>query len=145
MPQEGGVVCGHSLPGGTYLPISQLAAKMSTRSFLSPATFAPSRWREDEKFGADKLDTVQLFSFGPRNCIGKNFALFQIRLILTHIFWNFEIEPVEQTDMHWNDQKAWATWHRVPLIVRLLERRLDLLDKVGTSTIRLGTSTFANI
>ena len=126
MPQGGGVVCGHALPGGTYLQINQYAANMCTRNFVSPATFAPSRWMEDDQFCTDKTDAVQPFSFGPRNCIGKNLALFQIRLILAHIFWNFEIGVVEETDMHWSDQKAWATWQRVPLIVELRERQLSL-------------------
>ncbi|KAI4189221.1 MAG: hypothetical protein L6R41_001601 [Letrouitia leprolyta] len=124
-PREGAVVCGHALPGGTCVQINQYAANMCTRNFSSPTTFAPTRWMGDEKFSDDKLDAVQPFSFGPRNCIGKTLALFQVRLVLCKLFWNFDIEAVGETDKDWRNQKSWATWHRKPLILGVRERKMD--------------------
>lgn len=124
-PQEGAVVCGHAIPGGTCVQINQWAANMCTRNIVSPATFAPTRWMGDDEYRTDKLDAVQPFSVGPRNCIGKSLALFQVRLILCHLFWNFDFEPVEETDMHWRDQKAWVTWDKKPLVVGVHDRKMD--------------------
>ena len=122
-PVEGGTVSGFALPGGIAVQINQYAANRSTRNFVSPATFAPSRWLGDSQFETDKKDACQPFSVGPRNCIGKNLALFEMRLIIARLFWNFEMEPVEETDRGWLNQLGWMAWQRKPLIVRLIARK----------------------
>ena len=85
MPQACGVVCGHALQGGTYLQIKQYAADMCTPKFVSPATFASSRWMGDDQFCTDMTDAVQPFSFEPHNYIGHNLALFPILLVLSYV------------------------------------------------------------
>ena len=70
-PPQGDTVSGYWVPGGTGIQLNQLAAFHSPLNFTSPETFAPSRWLGDARFASDRLDVVQPFSVGPRNCIGK--------------------------------------------------------------------------
>lgn len=39
----------------------------------------------------------QPFGAGPRNCIGKRFAILEIKVAMTRILQNFSIEPTEDT------------------------------------------------
>jgi cytochrome P450 len=43
----------------------------SAHNFTDPFGFHPERFLHDPKFASDKLDIVQPFSVGPRNCIGR--------------------------------------------------------------------------
>ena len=51
-------------------------------------------------------------------------ALAEIRLMLTHMLWAFDMELAEETDEEWAKQKAWMTWFKKPLIVKLTERKV---------------------
>lgn len=63
------------------------------------------------------------FSLGPRNCIGRNLAYLEMRLVLTHLLWTFDLEqPAVQGPEEverWETQKNWILWDKAPLIVRL--------------------------
>lgn len=122
-PPNGDFVSGHWVPPKTGVQINQYATNLSHHNFSSPFTFAPSRWLRDPQYADDKLDAVQPFSMGARNCIGKNLANAEIALVLTRILWEFDITLSDETDKDWPDQKAWFTWSKKPLIVNLKERR----------------------
>ncbi|KAL8691298.1 MAG: hypothetical protein Q9218_003442 [Villophora microphyllina] len=109
-------------PPGIGVSLNQYAANMSHRNFSSPWIFAPSRWLGDPQYVDDKLDVVQPFSVGARNCIGRNLAKAEIALILTRLVWEFDIALAEETDKNWPDQKAWFTWQKKPLVVEIRER-----------------------
>lgn len=51
-------------------------------------------------------------------------ALAEIRLMLTHMLWTFDMELAEETDEEWAKQKAWMTWEKKPLVVKLTERKV---------------------
>lgn len=55
---------------------------------------------------------------------GYSLALAEIRLGLTLMLWTFDMELAEETDEEWPKQKAWLTWEKKPLIVRLTERKM---------------------
>lgn len=116
---------------------------MSRRNFSSPWTFAPSRWLNDPQYAGDKLDALQPFSTGARNCIGKksvapstrpwshtnqvlddSLANAEIALVLTRLLWEFDITLSDETDSNWPDQQAWFTWNKKPLVVKLQERTM---------------------
>jgi len=65
---------------------------------------------------------LQPFSVGARNCIGKNLANAEIRLLLASLLWHFDLSLSEETDSDWRAQKAWFVWQRKPLLVRVVER-----------------------
>ena len=52
----------------------------------------------------------------------KSLALAEIRLTLAHMLWHFDIVLEEATDEDWAFQKAWFTWAKKPLVVRLKVR-----------------------
>ncbi|KAL8766416.1 MAG: hypothetical protein Q9209_006792 [Squamulea sp. 1 TL-2023] len=121
-PAAGDYISGYWVPPKTGVQINQYAAYMSRRNFSSPWTFAPSRWMKDPQYASDKLDVVQPFSVGARNCIGRNLASAEIHFVLTRLLWEFDIYLSEETGRNWPDQKAWFTWMKKPLVVNIKER-----------------------
>ncbi|KAL9005678.1 MAG: hypothetical protein Q9188_001537 [Gyalolechia gomerana] len=122
-PPCGDFISGYWVSPKTGVQINQYAANLSRRNFSSPFTFAPSRWLRDPQYADDKLDAVQPFSVGARNCIGKNLANAEIALVLTRLLWEFDIALAEETDKDWPNQKAWFSWSKKPLVVEMKERR----------------------
>ncbi|EOD48095.1 putative cytochrome p450 protein [Neofusicoccum parvum UCRNP2] len=117
-PPQGAQICGEWVPGGTFVGIHQYAQFRSPRNFSEPDVFAPERWMEtgDPRWEGDRRDALQPFSFGPRNCIGRNLAYVEMRLILATILWNFDMEIVPGQD-RWSDQKIFAVWEKSPLML----------------------------
>jgi cytochrome P450 len=71
VPKGGANITGHFVPEGTTVVVAQWPMNHSTRNFSDPFSFRPERFLTPEKFPYDKLDAVQPFSTGPRDCIGK--------------------------------------------------------------------------
>jgi cytochrome P450 len=57
------------------------AATKSLRNFSDPYFFPPKRWLDREN-ATDKLGAINLFSFRPRGCIGKQLGYMEMRLII---------------------------------------------------------------
>jgi cytochrome P450 len=58
------------------------------------------------------------FSVGPRDCVGKIFALAEVRLILSKLLWNFDLRLGEK-EWDWYSQKAFLVWDKQPLYLEL--------------------------
>ncbi|KAI7909997.1 hypothetical protein M0657_008647 [Pyricularia oryzae] len=132
VPACGAVVAGCPLPSGTTVSVAPWAAVFSARNFADPERFAPERWLDeggaDPRYAADRRGASQPFSTGPRGCMGKNLAYFELRLVLAHLLWHFDLEPTdsaagrecmrrwEQTDMD-----TYQTWMKPDLWVDLKE------------------------
>lgn len=97
------------------------AAFRAPSNFHLPDSFIPERFLEarDSAFANDKREVLQPFSVGPRNCIGQNLANVEMRLILTRVLFNFDLELDEGRTGDWLDQKAFALWEKPPLWVKL--------------------------
>ena len=67
----GEFVSGYFVPEGTALCVSSYPTAHSERNFKDPDIFVPERWMGDARYAGDKRDSMQPFSFGPRNCLGK--------------------------------------------------------------------------
>ena len=98
----------------------QWASYRSTINFHRPDEFLPERWLKDgpEEFANDNKAAFNPFSFGPRNCLGRNLAYHEARLLLTKTLWNFDIELVDPQS-RWNDQKIFFLWDKPALMVNL--------------------------
>ncbi|KAK8017967.1 cytochrome P450 [Apiospora marii] len=119
VPEGGRVVCGQFVPGGYTVGVHQLAADRSSRNFAEPDAFAPERWLGDPRFDKDQKAACQPFSYGARNCIGKNLAIAELKTILSRMIWNFDMELVPVSRGWLNRQKAYTAWKKEELKVAL--------------------------
>ncbi|OJJ02879.1 hypothetical protein ASPVEDRAFT_131535 [Aspergillus versicolor CBS 583.65] len=120
-------IAGFDLPIGTTVFVHQSGAYQSPANFHDPQRFIPERWLPESKrdpaspFYSDNRDVLQPFSVGPRNCIGRNLAFAEMRIIFARILWNFDLELCEES-ANWGDQKSYVVWEKVPLMCKLTLR-----------------------
>ncbi|KAF2667467.1 cytochrome P450 [Microthyrium microscopicum] len=120
VPPGGDIVDGYAVPGGTSVGVCQWAAYHSASNFTDPDSFVPSRWLdEDPRYDHDKKDVLQPFSYGPRNCVGKNLAYMEMRTILARLVWNFDIELLPESQNWTKKQRVFFVWEKGPLMVKL--------------------------
>ncbi|CAF9926361.1 hypothetical protein IMSHALPRED_006941 [Imshaugia aleurites] len=119
VPAGGAEVSGQWLPGGTFVACPGYASNRSLLNFPdSPSTFDPSRWLPPSNLSKVGSSAFNPFSLGPRNCLGRNLAYLEMRLILAHLLWHFEFEA-EDSAWNWEDQKTWILWEKKPLKVKI--------------------------
>ncbi|KAI3318408.1 cytochrome P450 [Xylariaceae sp. AK1471] len=124
VPAGGDEVCGQSLPGGTKLSLMAYAMYRQESNFKNAEKFDPERWLNWN--GYDNRDAFEPFSLGPRNCIGKNLALVELKIILARTFYNFTLDvPEGQKDLgwKWGDQHIYMLWQCDPVIVEVKDAK----------------------
>lgn len=92
-------------------------------SFHRPDDFVPERWLANAppEFASDRKAAMQPFVVGSRDCLGRNLAYAEMRLILSKLFFYFDIEMDERrTKAHWMDQTAHVSWNQTPLWAKLI-------------------------
>ncbi|KAJ5963689.1 cytochrome P450 [Penicillium vulpinum] len=117
----GDTIAGHWVPGGTVVSVSQLAAFHSPSNFTESESFIPERFLGDPRFSNDSQTVLQPFSVGPRNCIGRNLANAEMRLILTRVLFNFDMELDVRSD-DWANQDTYLLWDKPSLLVKMRAR-----------------------
>ncbi|KAK2005978.1 cytochrome P450 [Colletotrichum eremochloae] len=123
MAKEGGTnILGRFIPEGTTIDIWQWALHHDPEYFSRVEEFIPERWLDDPSFDNDVKKVVQPFSVGYRNCIGKNLANAELRLILSRLIWNFEIRPVVDIHKFYEDSEVFMLWEKGPMEVHLTPR-----------------------
>ncbi|PYH96489.1 cytochrome P450 CYP4/CYP19/CYP26 subfamily protein [Aspergillus ellipticus CBS 707.79] len=106
----------------TIVYVSPYAASHSALNFVRPDEFIPERWLgEDPAFDGDHRDASQPFSLGPQNCIGKNLAWHEMRLMVCKLLWHFDFKYTKE-EKAWTDQKAFIAWEKRPLMVEVKVR-----------------------
>lgn len=120
VPAGGEVIDGRFVPEGYLVGVNHLACYRSERNFKQATAFRPERWLESVSGKGGQGDNIgcwQPFSYGPRNCLGRNLAWAEMRLILARVLWRFDAELVlTEENLHWMDgQKIWGFWHKNPL------------------------------
>lgn len=129
VPYPGDTVAGKYLPGGTAVNIVHYAAYRYSKNFRRPLEFLPERWLKEGmegEFATDNREVFQPFSVGSRNCIGKQLAYADQRLIMSKFLWRFDLSFPEGTEgiEKWMDQqKAFILWAKAPLMVNVKERQ----------------------
>jgi cytochrome P450 len=80
---------GYDLPTGSTIILSQWVTHHDARFFLDPDAFLPERWLDGLE---DRLPAGAYFPFGdgPRRCIGQNFALMEVVLVMATIAQKFQ-------------------------------------------------------
>lgn len=93
-------------------------------NFYAPDKFMPERWLEDARddlsspFYNDNRDILQPFSVGPRNCIGRELAYSESRVVLARVLWSFDLKLHEKSG-EWDKQRSYLLWEKPPLICKL--------------------------
>jgi cytochrome P450 len=84
---------GYELPAGSTVVFSQWITHRDARFFNDPDAFIPERWLDGLE---DRLPAGAYFPFGdgPRRCIGQNFALMEVVLVLATIAQKFQFRLV---------------------------------------------------
>ncbi|OTA54162.1 cytochrome P450 [Hypoxylon sp. EC38] len=119
VPKGGAKIAGHWVPQDARVGVWQLAANYSERNFTKPLEFHPERFLGDKEFAQDDLSAMQPFSVGPRNCIGRNLAYAEMRLILARILYRFDIELAPGARDWIKTQKFYTLWDKPELPVYL--------------------------
>ncbi|PYI11212.1 cytochrome P450 [Aspergillus sclerotiicarbonarius CBS 121057] len=120
-------ISGYQIAPKTKVAVHQSAANLSPLNFSQPEKFIPERWLPESKnnpaspFYSDNREVVQPFSIGPRNCIGRNLAYAEMRVILARVLWNFDLELCEGS-RGWYNQRSYSLWEKPPLMCKLKAR-----------------------
>ncbi|KAL5402539.1 hypothetical protein PMIN03_010580 [Paraphaeosphaeria minitans] len=119
-PGAGANVAGRWIPGGAIVSIAHYAAYHSPSNFKDPDSFVPERWLPEgqQEYGSDNKEVLNAFSFGPRNCLGKNLAYHEMRLILATVMFSFDMELSKEAD-DWTRHGCHVLWEKPAMMARL--------------------------
>ncbi|GJC87619.1 cytochrome P450 monooxygenase aclL [Colletotrichum liriopes] len=120
---RGATICGRFVPENTVVAIHQWAIHHHENYFKHPFEFHPERFLGDADFASDNKDAFQPFHIGARNCLGRNLAYVEMRLVLARLVWNFDIELAEESQGWAERQKVFILWDKGPLKVHLKPAR----------------------
>jgi cytochrome P450 len=81
-------------PKGAILAISPLALGRNAKYFDNPLEYRPERWTREFERQLPKGAYVP-FAAGPRVCLGKQFALMEMRIILGTLIQNVDVNLLE--------------------------------------------------
>ena len=86
-------VCGYTIPKGAQISIPIFSLHRHPDVWENPHDFDPLRFHSDEVEKRDPYAYMP-FSAGPRNCIGQNFAMNEMRVVVASIVhrFNFSLE-----------------------------------------------------
>ncbi|TQS33634.1 hypothetical protein Golomagni_06013, partial [Golovinomyces magnicellulatus] len=144
VPKGGATIAGHFINEGTEVGIYQWAVNHDEEFFFDAHKFDPDRClhrasviKESEdgvldedfdksnivkKYANDRMDVLNPFLIGPRNCIGQNLAYAEMRLILARLAFRFDFELCEESKDWLRGQKNFLLWEKPDMFVRLKER-----------------------
>lgn len=113
--RRGTAVCEQWIPGDVSVGVHVFVTHISPLHFKNPREFHPERWLgdPDDYFGA-----MEAFSVGPRNCLGKNLAWHEARLLLATLLLPFDVSLAEESQ-GWIHQRLHTLWEKPPLMVNL--------------------------
>ena len=83
------------IPGDVSVGVHVFATHISPLHFKNPREFHPERWLGDAEYADDHFGAMEAFSVGPRNCLGKNLAWHEARLLLATLLLHFDVSLAE--------------------------------------------------
>ncbi|KXH65979.1 cytochrome P450 [Colletotrichum salicis] len=88
-------------------------------NFTKPLEYHPERFLGDPRFANDRLDAFQPFSMGHADCVGRNLAYSEMRLILARILFSFDLKLADEGRDWIKGQKVYIVWQKPSLNVYL--------------------------
>jgi cytochrome P450/nitrite reductase/ring-hydroxylating ferredoxin subunit len=108
------------VPAGCGVAVLIRPAAIDPANFEAPASFNPRRWL-DHSNGVHEPTAFIPFGSGPRMCPGRSLALVEMRMLLSMLYRNFDVERVgKSSDVA---EEAAFTMSPTGLRVRLHARR----------------------
>jgi len=118
-PRDGSTICGHYVPPETTVAAPHWPMYYSPTIFRDPKSFVPERWMGVERYADDERSAFQPFSVGPRDCLGKNMAYHEMRLLLSKVIYNFDFQLGPDSDRDWFEQESYTLWQKKPLMIKV--------------------------
>lgn len=118
-------------PTQVQIDTHNYAAGRSPAHFNLPDEFRPERWLPAThplhdatgRFESDNKGAMKPFSAGPRDCVGKNLAYAEMRVVVSLLLWNFDFEALPGQDDWLTKQKVYnSVWAKGPLMVQWTPR-----------------------
>jgi helvolic acid biosynthesis cytochrome P450 monooxygenase len=92
-PTNGITIQGHYIPPGTEVAINLIGAHTNPEVWDKPHFFDPTRFLDDDTAKRN----VFTFSYGHRNCIGRNLAWMEMMVVLANILKDYDISLPEDS------------------------------------------------
>lgn len=97
---EDDTILGYDVPAGANIMVSPYVMHRNPRFWPDPERLDPDRFAPGVREARPKFAYIP-FGGGPRNCIGSNFAMMEMQIILSGLVQNFDMEvaqnePVER-------------------------------------------------
>ncbi|KYG43809.1 hypothetical protein M433DRAFT_542149 [Acidomyces richmondensis BFW] len=111
VPSGGLNLHGHHIPQGTTVSTNAYCLHRNEAVFPNPSQWIPERWMmtDRKRFDSVNIDTMWkwfwAFGSGPRMCIGQNFAVQVIKLVIAAVYSQYTTsivndEGIEQSDSY---------------------------------------------
>ncbi|RYP62601.1 hypothetical protein DL771_009644 [Monosporascus sp. 5C6A] len=116
------VISGVPVPKNTIVGIWTYAMYRDPTLWTDPNEFHPERFLGDPKYSNDVREAFKPFFTGSRDCIGQNLALLEMRLILAHMVFNFDMSRTDDpASKNWvsKQKNTYIVWDKTPLPVQL--------------------------
>jgi cytochrome P450 len=104
VPPTGATIQSIYLPPGTHVRTATYAIARSSSNFDAPDEFKPERWLPSDsslapegKAAFNPKASVP-FLLGPYNCVGRNFALMEMRATVATLVRRYDMRLVERFD-----------------------------------------------
>ncbi|KZL75146.1 cytochrome P450 [Colletotrichum tofieldiae] len=119
VPEGGATILGEFVPEKTTVAIHHWAMYHNEKNFKNPFTFHPERFLGDPEYASDRKEAFQPFHIGPRNCLGRNLAYVEMRIMLARLLWNFDLVLADDSKQWMETQKIYTLWQKGSLNVYL--------------------------
>lgn len=92
---EDDVIDGYAVPAGTNMMVSPFVIHRNPRYWPDPERLDPMRFAPEQRENRPKFAYIP-FAGGPRNCIGMNFAMMELQIVVTMMTQAFHTKMVPQ-------------------------------------------------
>ncbi|KAK7962803.1 uncharacterized protein PG986_003628 [Apiospora aurea] len=102
--EAGLTIRGQWVASGTRVSVHHYATYRSPLNFADPDTFAPERWLSGggdslaPYYENDRRESCQPFAYGPRDCLGRNLAMHEMRYVMARVLFNFDLKLRPESD-----------------------------------------------